>query len=55
MEQEPRDPRASAILKAYLALAILAAIAIGLALPIPHRNQAAPKASQFATFDIGSG
>lgn len=39
-------------LKAFLALIAAAAVALGLALPVPHRSESAPK-SQFATLELG--
>lgn len=41
-------------LKGILAAAAALAIAIGLTLPVPH-SQAAPKASQIASFEVGHG
>ena len=39
-------------LKAFFALVAAAAVALGLALPIPHRSEAEPK-SQFTTLELG--
>lgn len=41
-------------MKAFLAVLAAGAIALGLALPIPHRSDAEPK-SQFMTLDLGGG
>lgn len=41
-------------LKAFLAAAAAIAIAVGLAIPVPH-SEAAPKASQIASFEVGHG
>jgi hypothetical protein len=41
-------------LKAFLAMVAAGAIALGLALPIPHKSEAQPK-SQFTMLELGSG
>ena len=41
-------------LKALLAAIAAGAIALGLALPIPHKSEAEPK-SQFTTLELGRG
>ncbi len=41
-------------LKAFLAAATAAAIAIGLALPVPHASKVKPK-SQFTTLELARG
>jgi len=41
-------------LKAFIAALAAGAIALGLALPIPHRSEAEPR-SQFTTLELGSG
>ena len=52
--QEGRE-KAGFPLKALLAAIALAAIAIGLALPVPHKSRPAQPKSQFATFELGRG
>jgi hypothetical protein len=42
-------------LKAFLAAAAAAAIAVGLALPVRHNSQAATRESQIASFQPGHG
>ena len=44
------------MLKAFIAAAAVAAVAIGLILPVPHKDDRGPalKNSQFATFDLGA-
>lgn len=39
--------------KVFLAAAIAAAIAVGLALPVPHKSDAAAARPQVATFELG--
>jgi hypothetical protein len=52
---QPRRPdTAAATLKAFLTAVAAAAIAIGLALPVPHKD-GPPAKSQFATFELGRG
>jgi hypothetical protein len=41
-------------LKALLAALAAGAIALGLALPIPHKSEAEPQ-SQFTTLELGAG
>ena len=41
-------------LKAFLAMVAAGAVALGLALPIPHKSEAEPK-SQFNTLELGTG
>jgi len=41
--------------KAFLAAAAVAAIALGLALPVPHASEAAVAKPQIATLEIGRG
>jgi len=41
--------------KAFLAAAVAAAIAVGLALPVPRASEAAAAKPQIATFEIGRG
>ena len=40
-------------LKAFLAAAVAAAIAVGLALPVPHKRDGAAAKPQIATFELG--
>lgn len=51
MQKDGRDG-AGVRLKALLAAALAAAIAIGLLLPVPHQMKTEPK-SQFVTLEIG--
>lgn len=42
-------------LKVFFLAAAAAAVAVGLALPVPHKSEAHPTQSQFATIQLGSG
>jgi hypothetical protein len=44
------------MLKAFIAAAALAAVLVGLALPVPHKGDAGhPAKSAFATIELGRG
>jgi hypothetical protein len=43
-------------MKVFLAAAVAGAVAVGLALPVPHASEAAqPQKSQFSTLELGNG
>ena len=48
------EPDSTGTLKAFLAAAVAAAIAIGLALSAPHKDHA-PQKSHFVTLEVGHG